>query len=119
MAKITQFTKQNLPQVRLDINKILKAYADENGLTITLGNIKFSAGEFTAKLETKIVGAVTMSDKVFERQCAVYNLGTIGADNRVLVGYNSKAHAYPFQYTQFGKRYKCSADQAKRYFAKG
>lgn len=118
MSKITKFTKQNLPQVRSDINKILKEYADENGFTINLGNIRFNNGEFTAKLETKIIGAVTMSDTIFERQCAVYNLGKLGIGGRELTGYNTKAHAYPFMYTQNGKNFKCTAAQAKEYFSR-
>lgn len=117
MAKITQFTKQNLPQVRADLNKILKDYADKNGMVITLGNIKFQAGEFTTKLETKIVGAVTQEDKNLERYMATYSLGKFGTAGRELVGMNTRAHAYPFIYTQGGKRFKCSIENAKMYFA--
>lgn len=119
MAKITQFTKQTLPQVRQDISKILKDYADQNGMVITLGNIRFSAGEFTSKLDVKLVGVDTISDVILERQCQIYNLGKLGIGGRELTGYNRKAHAYPFQYSQGGKTFKCSAEQAKMYFAKG
>ena len=112
------FDKENLPKVRNELNAILKAYADKNGLTIDIGNIKFSAGEFKTTLDVKIVGAVTQSDKALERIMSMYQLGKIGNDGSTLTGYNSRAHAYPVQYNDInGNSMKCSIESAKRRFS--
>lgn len=116
--KVTKFSKQNLPMIRQDLDKILKAYADANGFTISIGNIRFSDGEFKAQLETKIVGAVTKSDKILDQMMEQYSLGQIGIGGRELVGVNPRAYGYPFQYIQGGKRFKCSVESAKLYFGK-
>ena len=73
--KVTKFSKQNLPMIRQDLNKILKAYGDAMGFTFDIGNIRFSEGEFKVQLETKIVGAVTKSDKIlFDKQFCTMDL---------------------------------------------
>lgn len=47
---MTTFTKANLPTIRADIDTALAAVASKYGITLELGNIRFSEGQFTSKL---------------------------------------------------------------------
>ena len=115
---IAKFDKTNLKNIRAELNAVLAKYAVTQGMTLELGNIKFSEGEFEAKMKAKINGAVTRTETLLMSQMKYLNLQESGMSGRKLVGYNSRAHAYPFVYEQAGKRFKCSVEMAKMYFAK-
>lgn len=115
---IQRFDKSNLPAIRADLNKLLSAYAAQNGITISIGNIKFSDDEFTAKLESKIPGVKTMDDTILESVMNARDLKKDGLDGRQLISYSTHSSKYPFIFTHGGKSYKCSAQQASVYFAK-
>ena len=115
---IQKFDKSNLPTIRADLSKILNAYAAEHGITISIGNIKFSEGEFTAKVEAKIPGVKTLDDTILESVMNARNLQKNGPDGRVLKEYSTRSSKYPFIFTHQGKSYKCSEQQAKLYFSK-
>jgi hypothetical protein len=114
---IKRFDKSNLNLIRGDINKILESYAKKNGITIKLGNIRFSEGEFSSKIEAKIPGIETMDDTILKSVMASSKLNKNGRDGRVLVSYNTRSRAYPFVYSQNGKMYKCSKESAQFYFS--
>lgn len=113
---MNEFNKVNLVKMRADLNKVLAAYGDVAGCEFSLGNITFNSAEFSVKLTSKIKGAKGKSDVMLERVMKTHGLKLQGTAGRVLCGYNSKAYAYPFQYTQGGKRFKCSTESAKLYF---
>jgi hypothetical protein len=48
--KMKTFTKQNLGQVREDLNKALEQVAKKHGIVLNVGNISYRDESFTAKL---------------------------------------------------------------------
>lgn len=116
---ITAFDKSNLSTIRKDLNELMAAYGKARGIEFNLGNISFSTNgnEFTVKMGANVIGAMTRADSVFESMVLRLNLKLQGTEGRVLTGYNRKAHAYPFIYSQGGKNFKCSTESAKMYFA--
>ncbi len=115
---ISKFDKVTLQAIRRDLNAVLAKYAQANGMEMSVGNIKFSEGDFEAKVNAKIVGAKTMTDKILESVIASRGLQEVGLAGRKLVGYNSRSYKYPFVYEQNGKRFKCSTESAMMYFKK-
>lgn len=113
---ITTFDKSNLSTIRKDLNALVEAYGKTIGVDFDFGNISFSAGEFKVKMGAKIKGAITRTDTILASLMKSHSLKTEGRDGRVLTGYNSKAYAYPFKYSQGGKNFKCSLESAKMYF---
>lgn len=113
---IAKFDKTTLQNIRRELNAVLAKYADANGMEISIGNIKFSDGEFEGKLNAKIKGAKTMRDSILESVMAQRGLTSNGKGGRILVGYNSRSYKYPFVYEQNGKRFKCTAESAATYF---
>ena len=112
----TEFNKVNLKIVREDISAILSKYAKETGIELSIGNIRFTEGSFTAKLDAKIKGAKTKEDSVLEFMMVTKGLAKTSKCGKTLVGYNSRAGKYPFVFESAGKRYKCSENNAKMYF---
>ena len=51
MAKVKKFDRPTLRKFREDFASAVKSFADKNGVVISLGNIKFSDAQFTAKME--------------------------------------------------------------------
>jgi len=113
---ITEFNKTNLKNVREDISAILSKYAKETGIQLSIGNIRFTAGTFSAKLDAKIKGAITPEDELLTQIMAIKNLSRKSLCGKTLVGYNSRAGKYPFIFESAGKRFKCSEFNAKMYF---
>lgn len=114
---ITTFNKANLPSIRKELNALVEAYGKTIGVEFNLGNISFTDGEFSVKMAAKVKGAITRTDTIFESMMTAHSLKKDGLCGRVLTGYNAKAHAYPFKYSQGGKNFKCSVEAAKRHFA--
>jgi hypothetical protein len=115
---IKEFNKTNLKTVREDITAILSKYAKENGIELKIGNISFTAGSFTTKMEAKVKGAKTREDSVLEFMMATKGLVKTSKCGKTLVGYNTRGKAYPYIFENAGKKFKCSEVQAKMYFSK-
>ena len=118
MAVIKNFDKQTLSTMRNELNALLKPFGDDHGITFNLGGIRFNAGSFGVKLEASIKNHTQSTNKSDALPFFMKLLGLQydGVGGRKLIGYNERAKAYPFQYTQGGKNYKCSDEQAKSYF---
>src|SRR5574343_210778 len=52
--KMKTFTKQNLGEVRADINAALEAVDKKHGIQLSIGNITFTAETFSTKLAANI-----------------------------------------------------------------
>ena len=115
--KIKQFDKATLKAVRADINAVLTKYGVSSGMDFELGSIRFTSASFELKVSAKIKGAVTLDDQIMQSRATALGLKMTGLEGRTLVKYNTRAKAYPFIYSQNGKMFKCSTEQAKRYFA--
>lgn len=113
---IKEFNKANLKNVREDISAILSKYAKDNGIKISIGNISFTAGSFTTKMEAKVIGAKTKEDSVLEFMMVTNGLTKTSKCGKTLVGYNTRGKAYPFIYEDAGKKFKCTELTARMYF---
>lgn len=60
MPKIKNFTKENLIDIRKDINAVMSAVKQKYEIDLKLGNISFSSNEFTSRL------TVNTSDKSYK-----------------------------------------------------
>ena len=100
MAKqIEQFTKNNLPEIRADINAALEAVEKKYGIKIALGNIKFSPDSFDAKMTVvteKASGGVD-SD----------------VDPKWIADYNRYYLSYGLQASDLGKEFDFQGKKAK------
>jgi hypothetical protein len=111
------FNATNMKSLRRDLEVALARVGATHGICFTVGRIGFSATEFQSKIEAKIAGADSRADKLLMSKMAQLHLKKDGTDGRTLTGYNMKAHAYPFTYSQGAKRYKCSSAMAQQYFS--
>lgn len=119
MTKYAQFDKTTLKSLRSEMQAVMDKYAVKANLDINVGNMRFSDAEVTIKVEAKIKGKTTRTDQILEMMMKSNNLKATNSNGDQLTGYNSRAKAYPFQYTcgTTGKRFKCSTDQAKYKFS--
>lgn len=131
-------TKPQLTVIRADLNAALAAVAAKHGVDFSIGNIRFSPESMRATLTGVVrsaAGAVSGAGPVDLKALALakngkwllgasfvdtakYRSPTLGAVK--FVGYNSRAHAYPFVVlTSSGKRYKINSTSAKSMVAAG
>jgi hypothetical protein len=113
---IKKFDKTNLKTVREDLNAILSKYAKENNLEIKLGNISFSAGAFTTKMEAKVIGVKSIQDVWLDDAMRKFAFVKTSKCGKTLVGFNPRAGKYPYIFEDAGKTYKCSHTSAEKYF---
>jgi hypothetical protein len=122
--------KKLLREIRLQLDIALQGFQSNtstvlDGLEISLGNATFDADQATFKLQIKVAGAKSQSEKALDFYADHYGLdvsktGYSNGKSFSLVGYNSKAKKYPFemQDLETGATYKTSAEQAQSLFAK-
>lgn len=125
---MAQITRENIKQIRADVEAALKTIYAKHGVDITVGNIRFNAESFRCKIEGNVrgaAGATPVTPKAAALPRAAWMLGdkfdetktyTSQSLGRVKVtGYNAKAFKYPFIIKQLstGKQYKVSSTQAK------
>lgn len=119
MKTYTSLNKPDLQKIRVELNKVLAKYGADVNLEFTLGNINFTSGDFRVKLEGKVKGAETRDDKVLDRMISQHNLSRNSRCGATLVGYNSRAHRYPFLYKESsGKTYKAALSSVRIKFMK-
>lgn len=119
MTKFAQFDKATLKALRSEMQEVMNKYAVKTNLDINVGNMRFSDAEVTIKVEAKIKGAKTRTDTMLEMMAKSQGITKfVNGKGDKLTGYNSRAKAYPFQYTcgTTGKKYKCSTVQALTLF---
>lgn len=122
--------KKIIREIRTQLDIALQGFQSNtntvlDGLEISLGNATFDADQATFRLNIKVEGAKSQSQKALDFYANYHNLDVskIGHSNGKsfsLVGYNSKAKKYPFemQDLQTGATYKTSEEQAQSLFAK-
>ena len=118
MTKFTGFNKITASALRAELNAVLAKYGADANLEFNIGTIRFGLNDAKMQIETKVKGAVSREDRVVSNLIASYNLKEVGRNGERLVGYNSRAYAYPVIYSRGGKRYKTSLENAKLIFAK-
>lgn len=133
--KITEINRDVCKQLRIDMNEAIKAKLEEYGLEGEFLNGSFDDELVTFKVDIKIAGAMDKRDKKLSDSLTWYaryiaeELGVdkndilnkeyrIGVTRYKLIGYNSKAKAYPIimQDIKTGKKYKFEEIMIRRSF---
>jgi hypothetical protein len=129
MSKITSFDKQNLPQLRAEINAALAAVGAKFGVSLQAGNASFLESNATFKLVCQIGEDKSISDLKDEKAAKALKLYqplyfrdlpldkhySMGKDVFEIVGYNTRGRTSPMliKSVKSGKEYKCSVDQLR------
>lgn len=134
---MTALTKTQVAAIRADLALAFASVAKKHGVDFSLGTIRFSAESMrgtltgvargaagtsaTAPADLKSVALATTGKRILGaafKDSAKYRSASLGVVS--IVGYNSRAHAYPFVVlTSTGKRYKIGSDAAQRLVAAG
>ena len=114
MTNITTFDRANLKKLRSDIEVAIAAVGAAHGISLTLGNARFSANNVTLKLEGSIISNGTVKTKgagALERFYPEY-VGRVvkmkGGLNGKVIEYHSRKFKFPFIVEAGNKRYKLS-----------
>jgi hypothetical protein len=134
MKKVTSFDKQNLNELRKEMNELLSKYGASINLNFEVGNMKFLAGEVEIKVTAKVVGGKDKFAEALELKLnslisppgttdfkLLKEFVTIKNDRGdELVGYNSKKYSKPFLFKSGldGKTYVCDERYVLHYFKK-
>lgn len=122
--------KKIIREIRTQLDIALQGFQSNtntvlDGLEISLGNATFDADQATFKLQVKVEGAKSQSEKALDLCADHYGLDVSKIAKEqgksfALIGYNYKASKYPFEMQDLatGKAYKTSLDHAKSLFAK-
>lgn len=123
---MTTIDKDFLRAFRIEAEQVLNDLAKRHGLSSSIGNIKFTANNFTAKVGFHKVGADGTAMTPDLSMLKMYGKNELGNNFDInseyrspslgkikFVGYVPRRYQYPFVVeTINGKRYKLSRDQA-------
>ncbi len=121
MAKVTNFTRDNLRNIQTAINAALKEVGDQYGISLKAGGGSFTDSSFT----TKVTGAVVATNGVVKtpgrsaleafHPKLVDKVITAGGVRVKLVEYKPRRYKFPFVgQAANGARYKITEAQASR-----
>jgi len=128
---IQNFDRQNLKQLRTDMEAALAAVTTKHGVTFSLGSMRFDADRVTCKVEanttiqtassvntTAPTGPATGLSPTLQRAMTTHGVrSTSGRKGETLTAYNASRPKYPFSYeTIRGTRYKQTVVQARAMF---
>jgi hypothetical protein len=120
------FNKVNLKTIRADLNAALKAVEQKHGLTIQLGNIRYSEDDFRMQVKAFATGKGNVADPKeaarieFEKYAHRFGLiesdfgkkFTVGTITYTICGIKPRAKRYPvIAETAKGTRYKFAASR--------
>ena len=121
MKKIEQFNRANLLELREELNGALSDLAEQLGISIEIGNMRFSEHSVSIKLDANIQGQLKATETNLE-QYTDYKVGDIidlpntRLSGKIIVeGYNSKASKYPLLVSNNGKSYKIKYNRSDPY----
>lgn len=117
--KIEQFDRSNLKELSKDLSSSIEALSKKYGITIAVGNIRFSAGEATIKVIARATESKVVSNLFATEMQTLYKLRANEEINgKTLIRHDRKKFKFPFIYHDraTGKTYKCSYEQAKKLF---
>ncbi len=119
MTKITKFDKPTLRALRVEIDLALAAVGAKHGISVTAGSASFRDNNATFKLECAMLnsdGKAESKEMVCLKESypeLVNKRVTFGrGTNGFIIGYNPRAHQYPFLVKTVKGVYKISAVQA-------
>lgn len=113
--KIKHFDRPTIKHLRPVIEKALNEALTSYGISVTLGNAKFSPASMSIKVEMATVAEDgTVKNPQYEALVSLghfyglpesFDINTLVGGYK-LVGLNTKSHKYPFIAEKNGKRYK-------------
>ena len=125
---MTTLSKPAVANLRKELEAALALVAAKTGVDFTVGIIRFDATSARCKIEGVVRGATGAATPVSPKEAALgryaYILGNAFDENKEyrsmslgvvkVVGYNAKAHKYPFiVQLRNGKRYKLTTSATK------
>ena len=123
---VDKLDRQVLKRVRETLDNILKDNERLEQFDVTVGNASFSDDEVTFKLNLKIKGAKSQSQKDLETYGGMDNLdltkiAKLDGKDFSLSGFRRKARTKPYliQDLKNGGEYIITTEVAKKYFGKG
>ena len=121
--KIENFTRQTVKNLRTELDSALAELSEKYGISINVGNARFSSTEVNFKLNintTSDSGRVyTREGEAFERHKHLHGMSHLSVGDKVMVngrsfileGFNPRAKRYPIEISAGGSNYKCSISQ--------
>lgn len=103
---ITKFDQPTLRNLRVEMQALLEAYGVETNLEITVGNMSFSDTEVNIKVQAKVKGAETLTDRILQMEVDRLGLKMENKAGDKLVEYKTRAQKYSFVYESRGNLYK-------------
>ena len=112
--------------LRDKLQSTLENFQDQSDFDVSVGSANFNDTEVTFKVNLRLKGAKTQSQKDLEDYAEMYKLdlskiAKLDGKDFSLSGYRRKARSKPFliQDLKNGGEYIITTDTAKKYFAKG
>ena len=128
MSKITQFDRQSLRALRVDLDSAMATIASKYGIELSAGNISFTSETATIKVAAGIIGsngrAVTKEAKAFDQYKRLVGLGDLNVGDSVnvqgkqytITGYKPRSKKSPVCIENAkGQGYKVSVEMIKNY----
>ncbi len=119
MSKITEFDKPTLRDLRADIDAALIAVGAKHGIRLSTGNARFTADSATFKLECSLFNSDGVAEskemvalKALYPQLVNKRITFGRGTNGFIIGYNPRAHQYPFLVKTVKGVYKITSAQA-------
>ena len=118
MTKFTSFDRQNLKNLRTEMQALMDKYGVKSNLEITVGNMSFDNTEVSIKVKAKVKGAETQEDVLLALEMKRLGLKSTNKLGQTLVMYKPRSYKMPFVYSNAsGKMFKCCPNTAKKMFA--
>lgn len=128
MSKITQFDRQSLRALRVDLDSAMASIASKYGIELSAGNISFTSETATIKVAAGIIGsngrAATPEAKAFDQYKRLVGLGDLNVGDSVnvqgkqytITGYKPRSKKSPVCIENAkGQGYKVSVEMIKNY----
>lgn len=122
-----KFDRNNLDEIRADINAALESVAEKHGITLSIGNISYESTRFTTKLTAQTGDGSEHEQKEFARNCWRYNIPeswygkSFVAEGQTftITGINTRARKSPINFKDVkGRMYKASPEYVKAFMKK-
>lgn len=123
MTKYTNIDKAACQKLRAELEAVFSKFAEESGLKINIGSMKYNSTTVDFKCEATLEGGKSFRDQKCEANLGFYiNHYNLVKENAVyeLIGYDTRKSKNPFivRKKSDGKEYIMNVEMAKYYFRK-
>jgi len=125
MANLTEFNRNNIKALRVEMDKAMQSISKKYGIAIQTGNASFSGNEVTFKVKANTTStdgtAITAEAMQFEKEKSLHGLNHLSVGDTIYIqgnpyilnGLNSRARKAPIQFSNSKGNYKCSIQMLK------